>query len=442
MADYHISVRNYHWSHQNTVVQSPVLNLISPVPSLIVRPLEGIDRDEPRIINNVVDLRDDIHDDAYQDEAHGVFISTDSQGIDPFPVWVPVNYHKCEENEVHVVNLKTFEATNIPIAHICWVPGLEAPDGNLYTIIGAPREMLRAMQVIVLVQKIGCPKDVKLTFLEPSVLAGYKEIGDVRKKKLFEIQLIALRTESGPPSEITLGAYRLYSSPYRHDRDRHSLDQILVGDFEIPRPPRFDYGSHDSFDSSSDDDSLYDAPICVSLVESPNRPYSCDCRYADLHPTSYNPRPNHRHGTDDECDLGSTHVKHCIFADAAPDKCVIPGSGEPHRHCIDPFQAMETELQTIAGTSCFVEGETLLEQAENELDNPDPIDLEPVFVDSPSIESLPEPDSDLESFHSSDMGSLRLSDSSLTSQSLEGQVWNPRFYLDVRASPGPQDLQF
>ncbi|OTA56821.1 hypothetical protein K449DRAFT_154266 [Hypoxylon sp. EC38] len=270
MADYYVQVRDYHWSHQNTVVQSPILNLNAPPLAPIVRPLEGIHRHEPRIIDNITDLRDDIHSDEYQAEAHGVFVLTDPRNPNRFPVWVPVQSYKCRAGEVYIVNLTSFEASSIDIAKICWIPGLEGPDGSLYTVIGCPRETLRATKVMVLVQKLGHPREAKLVVVDPTQLAKYGEIEDSRKKALFEIQSRFIRTRSNPPSCVLLNVYRILTSPDRDNQGRLTFDKILNKDLKVPRASHSDCSSQSSFSSSSDDDSTYAKPAYVSLVRASN----------------------------------------------------------------------------------------------------------------------------------------------------------------------------
>ncbi|KAI1445603.1 hypothetical protein F5Y02DRAFT_121813 [Annulohypoxylon stygium] len=178
MAEYSVSVRNYRWSHQNTLVRSPVLDLTSALPTVIVQPLEGINKQEPRVLNTV-DLRDDTSNDIYKAEAHGVIVLPELL-TDKSTVWVPIHSHSyaCKEKEVYVVNLTTFEASKVPIAHICWVPGYRAPNDMLYTIIGAPRKFLRKTRVLALVQELGFPKRVKQVLLDPDLLASYDKISD------------------------------------------------------------------------------------------------------------------------------------------------------------------------------------------------------------------------------------------------------------------------
>lgn len=213
MANYHVHVRDYHWCHQNTVVQSPVLRLDAPVPDLVVRPLEGPNNFEPRVLKSATELKDDICEDEYQVDAHGVFVSTNAQRTDYIPIWAPVHSSRCEAGEVYVVDLTTFRGLSVPIAQICWVPGLEAPDHRLYTVLGGSRRVLRAMKTLVLVQQLGLPKEAKLILVDPNELASYNKINDIRKRKLFEIQLRAIRAGSGPPSEVLQGGYRVFTPP-------------------------------------------------------------------------------------------------------------------------------------------------------------------------------------------------------------------------------------
>lgn len=270
MAHYQVLVRDYHWVHHNIVAQSPVLDLNSRIQKLIIRPLEGRNNQEPRIISSSTELTDDIRGHAYRVEAHGVVISTNSRNPTHFPAWVPVQNGECEDGEVYVVNLMTHEAFRVRIAHVCWVPGFEASDRRLYTIIGAPRKTIGAIRILALVQQLGRPRESKLALLTPSELSSFAKISDVQKKALFEIQLRAIKTESNPPLEPLLNGYRVFCSPYRDERNRHTLDEIMVKSLEVHRP--WDAGSEDiidSFDDEEDDDLLSVKPIYPTIVEAP-----------------------------------------------------------------------------------------------------------------------------------------------------------------------------
>ncbi|KAI1463697.1 uncharacterized protein F4812DRAFT_463525 [Daldinia caldariorum] len=383
MSIYHITVRNYHWAHQNTVVQCPVPNLDSPVEDLIVRPLEGVNRNEPRIISSVSALNDDIFEGEYQAEAHGAFISTDPENIDHYPVWATVHGHECGKDEIYVANLTAFKASSIPIAHICWVPCLEAPDGNLYTIIGAPRQTFGTTRVPTIIQPLGFPKESRLALRDPVELDSYKQIGDDRKRNLFEVQRTAMR-RNRRPSPLLLNAFRVFSSPYRLDHGRLTLRDIIERDHGSPRSYGSDSSSQTLSDSSDDDDFIYTRPAYASIVDARSRPYKCDCRYAALRPTCFNPRPSHRHVTDNECCLGSSHIKHCIYADHAPTQCLVSSSKEQHRHCIPIplWQKLQSQFDVSCGESTCLEDDVVFREPDVATNDAlSPMEFEPTIAD-------------------------------------------------------------
>ncbi|KAI5867428.1 hypothetical protein GGS23DRAFT_177560 [Durotheca rogersii] len=442
MAEYHIPVRKYHWTHQNTVVESPVLCLDPPPSALIVRPLEGLNEKEPRILSDASGLRDDIRGGEYATEAHGVLVSTDTQ-TKRFPVWVPVHSYRCKEDEVYVVNLTTFEVSTTPVAQVCWVAGFEAPDRSLYTVIGAPRDTLRATRVLVLVQQLGLPGKARLALVDPSELATFDEIGPVQKKALFELQLRAILARTNSPLLMLSDVLRVFSSPYKFERGRRALDEILDEDLGVSRGLPSNYSSGDSFDGLSDDDlsdddSSYDKLTYAGLVESPSSSYSCDCKYALLCPTYYDPRPSHRHGTDDECALGRAHAKHCIFADHSPGECVI--SGEAHEHCVHPSSefGLESEFEKLFGVSCLADADALLEwMGSTDSSAYGQSDAEPAPADSPpSIDSHQDPDAEsmIVGYRPGAMGSL--------DALFQGPVWGARMDFGACSSPEPPDLLF
>ncbi|KAI1411385.1 hypothetical protein F5Y13DRAFT_57623 [Hypoxylon sp. FL1857] len=270
MTDYHVRVRDYHWSHHNIVVQSPILDLNASAAIPIIRPLEGTNKHEPRIIDDIADLKDDISNGEYRAEAHGVFVATDPRNPNRFPVWVPVQDYGCKAGKVHVVNLTSFEASHVSTAQICWIPGHEGPDGSLYTVIGAPRETIRATKVLVIVQKLGRPREARVTIVNPTELTEYGEVDKSQKKVLFEIQSWFIQTRTAPPSTITLNAYRVLFSPNRDTRGRLALEEVLDEDLEVPRASHSDCSSQSSFSSSGDEDLPYVKPRYVSLVEGSN----------------------------------------------------------------------------------------------------------------------------------------------------------------------------
>ncbi|KAI0384354.1 hypothetical protein F5Y04DRAFT_227389 [Hypomontagnella monticulosa] len=454
MANYHILVRNYHWRYQNTLVQSPVLKLDDPVSNLVIRPLEGNNNFEPRVLDSARDLTDDICEDEYEVEAHGVFVSTESQRTEYFPVWSTVHNANCGVNEVNVVDLTTFKDYKVTIDHICWVPGLEASDDRLYTVIGAPRKILRLdKQTLVIVQELGFPKEAKLVLVGPDELASYSKIDEARKRKLFEIQLKSIHADSGRPSRILQGIYRIFTSPNSLNHGRQSLDERI-----------------DEDSSSDDDKSIYVRPNYVSMVGTLVRPYSCECKYAGLRPTSFNPRPSHRHKTDMECSLGHHHDKHCIYADHNPTECVIPSS-EGHEHCFDPVEvgqyqedgwpndgfdeAKETieilesnvrqlDMEERSNMTFYPDVEALFATANESYGTYESMGHEPEFIYSPSMESqfhqTPFVYSALASSQWHRMTPLPSAD--VASEAFQGLAMNFYEHLESYRSPEPQDMIF
>ncbi|KAI1766770.1 hypothetical protein GGR53DRAFT_189993 [Hypoxylon sp. FL1150] len=456
MASYHVYVRDYHWSHRNLVVQSPILNLDSPSATLIFRLLEGDNRNEPRVGDSVTEFTDDVHGDVYRTEAHGVIVSTEGQQNIQAPIWVPVSSH-CMNNEISVVNLATFEASTVPITQICWVPGREGPNQNLYTVIGAPRKTLGKTLVVAVVHPVGDPGSTRFTLLSPSELTGYDVIGDARKKSLFDIQLRAIQGKTKPPSRALRDIYRLYSSPYRIGKGRRTLDEIMDEDLEVPGSGLANFDGSSRGSSFSDGDEAYDRPVHDSMVVASNRPYDCGCTYSGLGPTHVTPRPPHRHGTDDDCSLGANH-QHCVFADREPSICVVP-TAEPHACCVHPMQAMLSDYERDNG---MADGDELQEHKEGEsvgggqyfesADSMD-MDVEPTFVafvEEPSPQLQPDTQAVVFDRYSvaRDMTPFPLlldthADVDVASSGMhDGLMLNPHVNFESCLSPEPPDLQF
>ncbi|OTB02879.1 hypothetical protein M426DRAFT_322301 [Hypoxylon sp. CI-4A] len=222
--------------------------------------------------------------------------------------------------------------------------------------------------VLVVVQHIGSPAGAKLALVDPDILAKYKKIDESRKRRLFELQCWAIRVGFGRASFFPRDAYRVYSSPDRFGHGRRTLDEVLADNVGVYQPSHSDSSSQASFDSSSsssgssDDDSLYPTSTHTSQVEVSSRRYTCDCKFPGLLPTYYDPQPSHRHIADSECWHGSSHTKHCVFADHTPNECVVSSSDELHRHC--KVRTLEDDLNDISGRYCFAEADAIYEDAE------------------------------------------------------------------------------
>ncbi|KAI0011391.1 hypothetical protein F4779DRAFT_637234 [Xylariaceae sp. FL0662B] len=424
MARYHISVRNYRWSRDNILVQSPVLDLNSLMltTTLVVRPLTGTHEQEPRIIRTVTELSDDIRGEHYEAEAHGVFVPMNLPNIYNYPVWAI----GCQENKIPVVNLTTFEAFDASIFEICWVPGFEAPDHSCHTVLGAPQKIAGGVKVLTIRHQLGPPREVEFNLLDQRTLARYDKIGPARKKTLFKEQLRAIRASLKSISESLLNTKCVSPSPDNSPSSQRLLGEMLNYDFD-----------------SSDDESLYHKPKYTPLAKDPSYRYTCDCKYADLGPTCWNLRPRHRHVQDRECALGMAHAKHCIFTDHEPPVCVIPSSGEPHEHCVESMEVLQSELERSFGQSCCADADGLLDvEKVTNFDLPD--------VPLPSLESPPPtPRADpseqmmLDGYEPERTELDRLPDLGfLAETAMEGPIWGPRMDHNMYMSPEPQDTYF
>ncbi|KAI0600619.1 hypothetical protein F4775DRAFT_42287 [Biscogniauxia sp. FL1348] len=335
MAIFSVLVRDYHWSKNNYRVQSPVLDLKSAASNFIIRPLQGNNKDESRIVDPKSDVRDDIKDAAYQTEADGVFISA-TQESDYFPVWVPIqgnNVDKKKENETYVVNLNTYDVLKVDVAQICWIPSHEAPGGKLYTVIGT-RKMGHDEMIICILQQTGFPSQAKFDLVPPSVLSRCENLDGARKQQLFYFQLTVTNMPYQVQEPVMMLVSRVFVSPFRFNCGRRRFQDVLEENVTIPRCIARCLGG-DFLDATIEDngsDSTH-GDHTVHQVELHNEPYVCGCKYSDLGPTLLNRHPPHTHVEDDECPLGSRHSKHCIFANHRPDHCVIPSSHEAHDHC-------------------------------------------------------------------------------------------------------------
>ncbi|KAI1499991.1 hypothetical protein F5X99DRAFT_259915 [Biscogniauxia marginata] len=477
MAIFSVLVRDYHWSKNDYRVQSPNLDLRSAASNLIIRPLQGNNKDEPWIVDTISDLRDDIQGEAYQTEAHGVFISATSEA-DYFPVWVPIQGDSVgsEDNKIYVVNLKTFEGLTVAVAEICWIPTHEGPDGSLYTVIGTSRKMGHDKSVMVLIQHPGLPDQVRFNILAPSVFSGYVKLDSARKQKLFDWQfdwhLIARNGKYRFRGEVMQLASQIFLSPYRHDDGRSPFRKVLDGskwrlweDFLDVKVDTSDFNS--TYDNSSRD-----------RVGASSQRYNCRCTYSDLGPTLLNPQPPHRHVKDDECPLGSAHSKHCIFAGHLSMHCVIPNSGKPHEHChhlelslnsgsptqtdVSTNSTMATAIDTTMSVMCSSEMDALQSELENQAggsiseevdrlyrtsdaDASDTIDLEATGFESALTTPQPIPnDADTSTFLSMDTESIELDNSPEIHVDHEAMDWPIRRLRADRgaySSPGLPDIQ-
>ncbi|KAI0475793.1 hypothetical protein GGR56DRAFT_435485 [Xylariaceae sp. FL0804] len=313
---YQIRVRDFRW-RGGLRVQSPNIGRESDSARVIFRPLEGINLDEPRFTEGFAELQDDPDSGIYDADAHGVVVS-DTSETHLCPVWVPVEHGagKNADDEVCVVNLRTFRSSVVPIAKVCWVPGRRGPDGRLYTRIGSPyRSMGRNrahLLTLVAVQIEGHPMETKIEVVASSELAEYSVIDEIQKELIFDRQYLVLHGFCQPGSADL--RWRRLREDYLGTQEEDLLHLSEPSSDEDPAvdemadvPPGPNNVSQTQYGSLS--------LVWGHALTRPQQVYSCQCRWPDLRPTLRNPCPLHRHNTDADCRLGSDHSTHCVFAD-------------------------------------------------------------------------------------------------------------------------------
>ncbi|KAI1092895.1 hypothetical protein F5B19DRAFT_177458 [Rostrohypoxylon terebratum] len=187
----------------------------------------------------------------------------------------------------------------------------------------------------------------------------------------------------------------------------------------------------------------------MPLIEAPRQhSYSCDCRYPGLRPTYFDPSPSHRHVTDEECSLGSTHVNHCVFADHSPTKCVISISGEEHKCCVYLLEVIESDFKMIFGKDGLADVGDLCGNTERELGDVLPVmDLESSFIDSPSPTYLSELEAGgqpatADSETPTDVERLYVPSSPISTETVEELTCDSYVNFERYSSPEPKDMEF
>ncbi|KAI8948125.1 hypothetical protein F4801DRAFT_474020 [Xylaria longipes] len=320
-----VLVRNYRLLEKDLLVQSPNVDLKARVPRIIIRTINGDYMGEPRILEAPTSLGD-IDGTVYRHAAHGVYVSSEPHEHH-FPLWVCLqgNEH-CQESHIWVLDLFKFEFLMVPISKVCWVPTHEAVNGDLYTVISSPGKhgYAKEMYLPTVAQKIGLPEQARFK-LPSSSLAGFTRLEPKRQEALFKKQYMSIQERCGMRSSIA--ARQLPWS--RRGIQRRQF--YTASDADLKNP---EFLNDDSSSDESTSPLLQDR--IQKLHEEPTEGFCrrCSCLFSDLGPTFLDPYPLHRHFTDDECNFGSSHRLHCIFAAHRPDHCVISGSREQHEHCV------------------------------------------------------------------------------------------------------------
>ncbi|KAI0468855.1 hypothetical protein F4859DRAFT_185211 [Xylaria cf. heliscus] len=329
-----VLVRNYRLLENNLLVQSPNVDLKvrTPqelrAPQIIIRAINGDYMGEPRTLEAVTLLEGDINGAVYRHAAHGVYVSLESNG-GHFPLWVCLQRdERCQEGHIWALNLFNFEYQTVPISKICWVPTHEAANGCLYTVISSPGKhgYTKEMYIPTVAQEIGLPEQAKFQLLSSS-LAGFTRLEPERQEALFKKQYMSIQERHKTRSRISPQQPPWFKrgdqrQPFYTPNDEDSTVLRFLND-----------------DLSSDEEStssLLEERVRNLQEQTTEGFCRCSCCFSDLGPTYVNPYPLHQHITDDNCNLGSSHRLHCIFAAHRLDHCVIPVinySGEQHKHC-------------------------------------------------------------------------------------------------------------
>ncbi|KAI1748750.1 hypothetical protein F4782DRAFT_341623 [Xylaria castorea] len=323
-----VLVRNYRLLEKDLLVpvQSPNVDLRPKAPQIIIRAIDGDYMGEPRTLDAVTLLRDDIDGTVYRHAAHGVYISSEPHK-DHFPLWVCLQRNeRYQESHIWVLNLSNFKFLTVPVSKVCWVPTHEAANGDLYTVISSPGRhgYAKEMRLPTVAQQIGLPEQARFK-LPSSSLAGFTRLEPERQEALFKKQYMSVQERCRARSGIATRQL-----PWsRREHQRGQFYAASSKDLENPGFLRDDFSSDEESTSS-----LLQERIERTQEQIPEGSCRCFCPFSDLGPTCLNPRPLHRHVTDDDCNFGSSHRLHCIFAAHRPDHCVISGSREIHEHCV------------------------------------------------------------------------------------------------------------
>ncbi|KAI1334720.1 hypothetical protein F5Y15DRAFT_284290 [Xylariaceae sp. FL0016] len=389
-AAYRVLVRRYQWSKRRIPVESPNISLECPSSTLIIRPLKGVHRGEPRIIKSTSELEDIQKQCVRYTIAHGVVVPKDDK-TKWFPIWVPVQADTIRKHrdEAYVVNLETLEALVVSKTQIIWVPSLQAPGGTLCTIIGSSRNAVgKEAMVSVVLQDMGRPREAHFAGLSKTELDSYTKLQRQQRRRAFEWQSEAFNEDYKVPPVIcntfrTVISADSYTYGYRFLKSPRGNLRVS-SPFGSPEA----YDVLDSSDESGCDSGLEDVVrYRGATLDKQVTDYSCNCKYPDLRPTRHDLRPQHRHGQDSECALGSSHGKHCIFASHRPDHCVITSSGEPHEHCAlsGQMESPSTDISSdrTANSSFTSDDETLSTETHGLTSSEDGDSMDDLYFSSP-----------------------------------------------------------
>lgn len=138
------------------VVQSPISKIGNGVSAVPVKRFRGgSEKDNSLCLLPTTDVEKDSNSDYEKEfisrktswvEAHGIAVC-DSECRSEFQYrrnelyWIFIGFHTCNyQSAVPVVNLRTYEAGEITINHVCWYPRFRGSDNAILTLGGEERK--------------------------------------------------------------------------------------------------------------------------------------------------------------------------------------------------------------------------------------------------------------------------------------------------------------
>ncbi|KAK9775165.1 hypothetical protein SCAR479_08141 [Seiridium cardinale] len=332
-------------------VEAPYTDLKSAQPPLVARLCDDQNARQITLIHDVSSMQDDPSKEAGHTEAHGVVIKSEDKAL-LHPIWAYWEDEITPEKPfwIDIVELNDYQQSKIQSSLVCWVPHLEAADGQLVTFLsGQPRRSKSgARGTVVIIQTSGSPMETKLEWKELAELDKMDPVSLPRKEALFDIQLQALRDwRSTSPQSFPFDPFmKLEDIPAAVRKDIERIVSSSTRRYPIATVSSISQIGQDRWYEWSSDSCSINTPdelssngeheVEYAADEGPSPLRACTlrcCSYADLGPTIWNRgRPRHWHMKGEECSFGPDHSQHCVFSAPYPDDCVI--TEVPHQHCI------------------------------------------------------------------------------------------------------------
>lgn len=306
MSLYRMKVCDYTYDIEHlksTRIRSPNLNLQDGRSPLIALILQGNNQDSARLISDVSAVRDDIREHPYLAEAHGVIVYPNDD-FTTHPIWAIQRETGLKSPyPIDIVDLVNYQETRPSACNVCWVPHLELSDGLTVTLLsGLPTNSRKNKRKIVVIQRIGFPRETRLEYKDVERLRALRRIEEPQKGSIFHDQLKALhsmldlRGEPPPSASGSFDLNQLRSMVHENLKmartfaNRHLRDQSVDGSTSCARSD-YNVGSKAA---STSGESLDNEPCRMPALATP-----CVCIHApgNLIPVPLSAQPH----TDTDC---------------------------------------------------------------------------------------------------------------------------------------------